>query len=634
MRKILPVIVLILSLKLSFGQFPGNSYPTNVGRTNTAEGSINTVAPENWIPDTVPLRIVRFYRDELGFYVPQKVDTNTYHFELLRPAEHYNDVWLGNLSYAWYPNDFEKRMTYQYRDFYFLNGFMDKIYSPSNIFFFRTNRPYTDLYYTSSPKISEQQIINTIHTQNVNFYTNFGLIFNTYTSLEPVTSDNSAVSTLVFWIATDKPRYKYNFTAFLNSIKLLENGGMIDNTSYFNPESPQYYLTNGVRTKIGFRGLSFTPEYLLKSFGNEKKLSVQANLLFARHTHSYFDPSPRRHLSYYEHYFIDSTQVFDSVGYDLSKIEANVKYSASKLRYVLGAGDDLQSFYYFIDYIFRPRGILSSNFYVHSGVEGRLGKSVSYSVSGRFYFYGRRAWDYRANARLSYAKAKSRAGVAVCVENRTPNFFQMIYSGNVAQWYNLLFSKEFLWSNKVYFSVPSIKFYVDLQYWLVKNYIHFVDREPYQEPGLGHVFVAHLRKDTHLGFIHFDNSLTLQYSPQNQIFNLPLAMVYSSLWFKFFMFKHALGVNTGVDVYYNSGFKQYQYDPSVMAFYFSADAPIVGQFPIANLFINFKVKRADIFIKFDYVDYLLNKNLFYAPAKHYHYPQLFFRYGARWWFKN
>ena len=634
MKKFLPVILLVLALQATFAQFPGNNYPTNVGATNTSGTQTHLNAPENWIPDTVPLRILRYYRDELGFYSPQKVDTNTYHFELLRPAEHYNDVWLGNLSYAWYPNDFEKRMTYQYQDFYFLNGFLDKIYVPSNNFFFRTNRPYTDLYYTSSPKISEQQIINTIHTQNVNFYTNFGLIFNTYTSLEPVTNDNSAVSTLVFWLATDKPRYRYNFTAFLNSIKLLENGGMIDNTSYFNPESPQYYLTNGVRTKIGFRGLSFSPEYLLKTLSGQRKLSIQGDFLFARHTHSYVDPSPRSHPTYYQHYFIDSTQVFDSVGYDLTKLELNLKYSTQKWHYVVGIGDKLQSFYYFIDYIFRPKGILSSNFYVKSGLAGKVAKRLNFKLYDEFYLYGRRANDFSVKTDLSYSTARSKAGILVNVENRTPSFFQMVYSGNVAQWYNLLFKKEFLWSNKLYLSVPSIKFYVDFQYWMVKNYIHFVDSRPYQEQVTGHVFNLHLRKDTRLGFIHFDNSLTLQYSPQNQIFNLPLAMVYSSLWFKFFMFKRALGINTGVDVYYNSGFKQYQYSPSVMAFYFSEDAQMVGQFPIANVFINFKVKRADIFIKFDYVDYLLNKNLFYAPAMHYHYPQLFFRYGARWWFKN
>ncbi len=594
----------------------------------------NFHAPENWIPDTVPLRIKKFKADQLGFYLTENFDTTVSHLEQLPPAEHYNDVWLGNLSYAFYPNNFEQRMKYQYPDFYYLNGFMDKIYLPSNNFYFRTNRPYTDLYYASSPKLSEQQIINAIHTQNINYYTNFGLVFNTYTSMEPVSGDNSAVSTLLFWIATEKPKYRYNFVAFINSIKLLENGGIIDTTAYFNPESPQYFLTNGTRTKIGFRGLSFNPEVLVKQFSDSQKVTLQANMLYARHNHSYVDPSPVYHPNYYQHYYIDSAKVFDSVSYDLTQLELNAKYISKKYRATIALGDKFQSFYYFINYIFRPHGIGFQNIYVKSGVEGYPYKNIYLTLWGKYYLYGRRTNDVKVFFSTNYRKKHINAGFVSNFNLQTPSFFLMTYSGNVAQWYNLLFKKQLWWQNKLYFALPKQKFYVDFQYWLVSNYIHFVDAEPQQENLTANVLMFNLKSNLRLGFIHFDNQITLQYSPQNQIFNLPLAMVYSSLWFKFYMFKHALGVNTGLDTYWNSGFKLYSYSPSVMAFYFSPGSPLTGNFPVSNIFINFKVKRADIFVKFDYIDFLLNKNLYYETAEHYHYPQMFFRYGVRWWFKN
>ncbi len=64
----------------------------------------------------------------------------------------------------------------------------------------------------------------------------------------------------------------------------------------------------------------------------------------------------------------------------------------------------------------------------------------------------------------------------------------------------------------------------------------------------------------------------------------------------------------------NSGFKRYEYRPSIMAFYFDQQAPVTGGLPIINAFINFKIKRASIFLKLDYIDAYPNPQQFYAPV--------------------
>jgi hypothetical protein len=111
-------------------------------------------------------------------------------------------------------------------------------------------------------------------------------------------------------------------------------------------------------------------------------------------------------------------------------------------------------------------------------------------------------------------------------------------------------------------------------------------------------------------------------------------MVFSSFWFDFYMFKKALKVHSGIDVYWNSGFIRYQYNPSILGFYFFPNDDLAGIYPIANLFFNFKVKRATIFLKFEYFNAYFDPIVFYSTVNHYHYPEFYMRYGVRWWFKN
>ncbi len=634
MKKLFSLFIITLTVSISLAQFPGRYLPSgNFGNFGSGGKASNFHAPESWLPDSVPLRITKFQQNALGFYLKDTIDTTFHHFELLRPQEHYNDVWLGNTTSPWYANSFDQRISNRYQDFYFLNGFMQRIYVPSNNFYFRTNRPYTDMYYATSSKLTEQQIINTIHTQNVNYYTNFGLIYNNYASLEPVTQANSGVTSLVFWLATEKPKYRYNFVAFLNSVKLIENGGIIDTGVYYNPEAPQYYLTNGPMSKIGYRGFSFNPEYVLAQKGDSLKITTQTYFVYARHTHNYFDNSPGSHPDFYGQFYLDPERVFDSVAYDLTTLENNLKIIAKKFRATAAVGAELQNFYNFINYVYRPKSVSSYNIYAQYGLEAMF-KNIKTDLYTKIYGFGRKQGDFDFNAQVTYKSNKFTTGLETQLMRQTPGYFLTYYSGNVDYWKITSFKKQFFWKNQAYFAIPKRKLYVNAQIWLVDNYINFVNALPYQHDQSAMVALLKLQKDFKLGFLHFDNKLTFQYTNHNEIFNLPLVMTYSSLWADFYLFKKALKVNAGADLYWNSGFKRYDYRPSIMAFYFDGQSPTAGGFPIVNAFMNFKIKRASIFLKLDYIDAYLNPQQFYAPANHYHFPAFYFRYGARWWFKN
>ncbi len=604
----------------------------SLGNIGQGGGKTNFTAPENWIPDSVPLRISRFEESELNIYSSSVLDTNVHHFEIIPPNERFNDAWMGNLAYAWYSTDFEKRMKYRYEDFYFLNPFLDRMYDPGKFIFFRTNRPYTDLYYATSIKDQEQPVVRAIHTQNIDYFTNFGVMYQSHSSKEFVRQSNSSVSSVKMWFSKEKKLYRYQVNLFLNTVKLLDNGGMID-TGNFNEQYPQYYLTTA-QTKIGMYGINMNPEVILFQKPDTFKVTVQNFFQAVRHYHSYFDQNPDKLPELYPNIYMDSTYSHDSVSYDQVVNELRIKLISHRLNAQLAAGYEGQNFYYFRGYIYKPRSLWFNNLFIRGGIENlKLTRSLSFSVQGRYYLAGRRATDAFVRTNLTYSRAKMVYSIEAEYKSMVPSFFMIRYHGNTNRWnntqfvnQNILHAKASVWNKKGTFRFST-------SYWKLNHYINFNNAVPFQYGDLINVYQLKLIKYTRIGFVHLDTWVNLQYSDHNDIVNLPLGSMHTSLWFDFYVFKHAMRLNPGIDLYYATAFHQYYYHPAIVAFYVNPDA-MTGNVPIANAFLNIHVKRMSLFFKFDFVNSSFLPVSYYSTVTHYHYPEFFYRFGARWWFKN
>ncbi len=655
MKKICLTIIFSLFILAVFAQFPTNTGfggfgGSNLGGTLGRLGGAfsqglggggansNFHAPQSWLPDSVPLRITKFAQSALNFYQPVSFDTSHFtHFEILPPKEKFNDIWLGNLAFAWLPNEFDQRIQYSFQDFFFINPYMDRIFISSDNFFFRTNRPFTDLYYASSFKNTEQQAIHALHSQNVDYYTNFGLIYNDYTAKGIVRAqDNSGVSSVVFWIAKYKPSFRYHLVMFTNTIKILQNGGIIDTSAEFNPfMNYSYYLTKAF-SRIGYKGISFDPEIQLFKTKDSVKLFFQSFTKYSFLYHKYYDQNPASNPAIYGHFFADSALSNDSVNYQFINQAFRLKLFSPIGNAEFSYGALFQNFYYFTDYIFRPVGRWYPNFYIKAGIQNIYLKKLQLSAAFKYFLAGRLRNQFAFNSQIKYHYKNIFSGFQTSIWSEQPGFYISFYNGNTDRWKNN-FLKQFFWQNRLYLSMPKFKFSTELQYWMVKNYINFLNGYPVQYQNLAHILIFKLHKTFTLGPLNFDNSSVIQLSNKNQIFNLPLLMNFNSLWLNFYIFHRAAQINTGFDVYFTTKFYQYFYKPSIEAFYINYNQT-AGMEPIVNIFFNMHVKRMYLFFKFDYVNGLIEEKLnirpYYSTATHYHYPVFYYRFGARWWFKN
>ena len=112
------------------------------------------------------------------------------------------------------------------------------------------------------------------------------------------------------------------------------------------------------------------------------------------------------------------------------------------------------------------------------------------------------------------------------------------------------------------------------------------------------VLTAWGKQNFRLGNFYFDQTVYFQKSTQEDILSLPAISVYSHNYFQHALFKNALFLQTGIDVFYNTKFYADNYMPSIMQFYNQRERK-TGNYPKLDVFLNLRIKRADIFVKYE-----------------------------------
>ena len=115
------------------------------------------------------------------------------------------------------------------------------------------------------------------------------------------------------------------------------------------------------------------------------------------------------------------------------------------------------------------------------------------------------------------------------------------------------------------------------------------------------VLTAWGKQNFRLGNFYFDQTVYFQKSTQEDILSLPAISVYSHNYFQHALFKNALFLQTGIDVFYNTKFYADNYMPSIMQFYNQRERK-TGNYPKLDVFLNLRIKRADIFVKYEHIN--------------------------------
>ena len=143
------------------------------------------------------------------------------------------------------------------------------------------------------------------------------------------------------------------------------------------------------------------------------------------------------------------------------------------------------------------------------------------------------------------------------------------------------------------------------------------DAMPAQHEGGLSVAALSLRKDLVFWKFHWDNTVLLQTSSNNDVLSLPLVTARSAFFFdhlfKFESTKGELYFQLGAEAMIHTAYYAMNYMPATGRYFSQSDTEI-GNYPFINVFVDLKVKRTRIFVMFDHVTAgLIGYNYFLIP---------------------
>jgi hypothetical protein len=124
-----------------------------------------------------------------------------------------------------------------------------------------------------------------------------------------------------------------------------------------------------------------------------------------------------------------------------------------------------------------------------------------------------------------------------------------------------------------------------------------------------------------------ESYVVYQKTDQTDILRTPDFYTFNSFFINQTFFK-VLKTNVGFDIRYNTAYDGYGYSPAASQFYVDNDAKLKTE-PIVDFFLRASLRKANLFIKYDYV----NQGLFskgYYTVKGYPMQDRLFKFGVSW----
>jgi hypothetical protein len=175
-------------------------------------------------------------------------------------------------------------------------------------------------------------------------------------------------------------------------------------------------------------------------------------------------------------------------------------------------------------------------------------------------------------------------------------------------------------------------------YSLISSPVYFNrDAMPVQHNGEVSILAISLEKDIKLWLFHFDHRLLLQTSfgtkdaNGDEILPVPLLSANLRYYLQGSLVKNVLTAQLGVDVYYNTEYYAYAYNPAAGAFHLQHENSKIGTTPYMDAFLNLKWKRATIFVKMINVAEGWPERSYFSTL-HYIRPESVLKLGLSWFF--
>jgi hypothetical protein len=582
------------------------------------------------------------------------VDTSLFLNHLIIPGQNmlFTQTYLGNMGSPIQSDHFFERST----EIPFLFSKNYQLYQHEILSHkqYNVRRPHTRLFYSTGGKRREaEQILRVLHTQNVNRYINFGVEYDYFSTKgiyeNQLTRDNVVSVFASYYRKKLSAQATFGYTYIRNK----ENGGLVDDKfiadTVLEPSLVPFRLKNAfseVRQRsfaavVGYDILTVNRK-IKNEAGNDtlverplltSKLVIDAN----RYTRVYSDSE--KDSTYYSNFFISTVGTHDSVymvTYTttlLAELTQLARFpGVPGLRFWISNTTGSYYFYKPQDFIYnRGNEKLTTN---HLGV-GVFSRSpyLSYSGALRFYVNGYRSNEKVLNGGITISPWKSTempfVRGSVTFQDRQPDIFVKDYFSNHFAWSNN-FGREKWISVSGVLGAERYKFEIGYNVAHVVNYIYFdTTGRPAQASDVT-VTSAYAQKVFKVGGLYMVGKILWQANTNSEVLSLPSFSGFGSVYYEYPLVKNVLTGQLGLSVFYRTKFYADSYNPSTGLFINQREKKI-GNYPFADVFANFKWKRANIFLKYEHV----NQGLFsndYFTALHYPANRRIFKFGVSWMF--
>lgn len=562
-------------------------------------------------------------------------------FELYTPAaREFPHALLGGAGTA--AQNLEFRLPPFMENYTGFSGYDLYRFSPGNSRFYKCNKPYTQINYALGPK--KEQLLQVDYAQNFSPLWNISARFRKilsdgYYKRQNVNTGNIDISS---WYHNKPGSYNLFCSFIVNKASVQENGGLASDSVFrtVSVEDPWIYPVKLAHAETRFGEKIFFirqswnrvmhPDSSTKDSSTQlstQRLSYEFS--YSEKTRVYEDTDAP--LSFY----FDSLKTLDSLHYSevLNKLSwyypgpKNIRPGASgRKKFVASV------FEQHVRYRQRDTDILLHNAGVSTAFSSGLpSRWINWKIDGSYFLYGSRKGNMilSANNRCFIIPGTMSLYAEAGYRNSQPSLMLNKYHGNTFSWDNNYENTLGKWMSSTV-SFDKISLSAAVRYITISNLVYFdVNSIPQQyRPSTG-VFSASLSKSSRSGYWGMNNRVVFQFS-ETDIIRLPGLVSFHTVYFEKNIFKSALLLRAGIDVFQSVPYNGNAFNPVLSEFHLQDDQKTEGYFT-ADFFLSCKIKTARIFLKSEHLSQgLPADNWFMVP----HYPLAgrSFKFGISWKF--
>lgn len=600
----------------------------------------------------------------------------------------YNPIYKTDISHA-----FSGNAAQAYQNTYFLNReeqpflfftpYADYLFTPDNVTFFNTKQAYSQFqYFSNLAKKNNMQNVDFLHTQNVLHNLNLGFQYRLIGAEGEYKAQKSSNH---FFRAFGSFEHK-NYEAFLvynyNKFNSYLNGGIESDTLLDNPNNLTddtkllpVRLSDSQNAILG-RNINLKQNFIInKRIPNNKRDSLLADSLQFEPEFHYIPQFQIGHEldwnynnriysnagspGFYQQFFIDSAAVTtgafatDSTGYS----------SFNNTFFIRLLDDSLNTNLSSVSVAYTNS---QESFHSYQNSQNAMHHIAKFQISNPVYdtwywefnadynFLGGDKGDFDINGKVQKffgSDKQQNIRFEPGLSHTSPNTFAQSFSSNFHKWENDFTEKYALTTFDFAYTNEKLKLELGVKQAYLDNYVYFASKQdsvwrsdtipttfewihgyPDQRTSTFGILSFYLNHRLDIGAFHMLNSLTYQKVSNDTVLHLPQLTYYNSTYFQMRFFKKVLTMQIGFDLRYNSAYYADAFMPSTGMFYNQSDK-LLGDYPYVDFFINMKIKRARLFLKYEHVNKGFSGNQYYTVVGQPMNPRVF-RFGLSWRFWN